>query len=511
MALSRRQALQGTGLASVIALLPTLRAIQTNANQMAFDLNAAWDDADATTLAQWISRGDVTPLEVLDEAILRLERVNPVLNFFTQDHISLAKAILETASPKGPFGGVPFLLKDLGVSLAGTVTSAGSALQANQVASADSEIVRRFKAAGLVVFGKTNTPEFGLALTTEGAHLGDCLNPWNVRHSTGGSSGGSAAAVAAGVVPMAHATDGGGSIRVPANHCGVFGLKPTRGLTPGTQGAGMSVGHVVCQSVRDSALMLELLAGYQSGAPYGAGLGRDSFLALSQQEPRPLRVALNLTEPDVPINQDVSRCIRETAVLLEELGHNVEEAAPGIDYELLNAVQNTLIASDMAAWLDYVQQARGRPISAEELEPMTQMIWREGSSFSGSDVAGSLQLMHRFGFQMAAFHRKYDVVLQPVTATPAPLLGTITYRDGDDLLTYTRRFKAVSAFTHLYNMTGQPSMSVPLGQSGDGLPIGSMFSAAVGQDGLLLSLAGQLERARSWRGRKPAVYAGLAG
>ena len=145
---------------------------------------------------------------------------------------------------------------------------------------------------------------------------------------------------------MAHATDGGGSIRVPANHCGVFGLKPTRGLTPGTQGAGMSVGHVVCQSVRDSALMLELLAGYQSGAPYGAGLGRDSFLALSQQEPRPLRVALNLTEPDVPINEDVSRCIRETAVLLEELGHNVEEAAPGIDYELLNAVQ---IASDMAA------------------------------------------------------------------------------------------------------------------------------------------------------------------
>ena len=270
----------------------------------------------------------------------------------------------------------------------------------------------------------------------------------------------------------------------------------------------MSVGHVVCRSVRDSALMLELLAGYQSGAPYGAGLGKDSFLLQSQQDPRPLRVALNLTEPDVEIDTEVVRCIRETAALLETLGHTVEEAAPGIDYDLLNRVQNTLIASDMTAWLDYVQQARGRAISSKELEPMTQMIWREGAKFSGAEVAGSLQLMHRFGFQMAAFHRQYDVILQPVTATPAPLLGTITYRDGDDLLTYTRRFKAVSAFTHLYNMTGQPSMSVPLGESSGGLPIGSMFSAPVGQDGLLLSLAGQLERAKPWRSRRPAVYAG---
>jgi Asp-tRNA(Asn)/Glu-tRNA(Gln) amidotransferase A subunit family amidase len=508
VAISRREILQGAGLASVLALVPTLRAMQASASQATFDLNAAWDNADATTLAQWIARGDVTPVEALAETVARLEKVNPVLNVLAQNHIAMAQTFLESSTPAGTFGGVPFLLKDLGVSLAGTVTSAGSALQANEVASTDSEIVRRFKAAGLVVFGKTNTPEFGLALTTEGAHLGDCLNPWDIRHSTGGSSGGSAAAVAAGVLPMAHATDGGGSIRVPANHCGVFGLKPTRGLTPGTQGAGMSVGHVVCRSVRDSALMLELLAGYQSGAPYGAGLGKDSFLLQSQQDPRPLRVALNLTEPDVEIDTEVVRCIRETAALLETLGHTVEEAAPGIDYDLLNQVQNTLIASDMTAWLDYVQQARGRAISSEELEPMTHMIWREGAKFSGAEVAGSLQLMHRFGFQMAAFHRRYDVILQPVTATPAPLLGAITYRDGDDLLTYTRRFKAVSAFTHLYNMTGQPSMSVPLGESSRGLPIGSMFSAAVGQDGLLLSLAGQLERAKPWRSRRPAVYAG---
>ncbi len=510
MAVTRREVLRQGGLASLAGLLPMLRAAGAHADAGAGDLVTSWDDADATTLAQWIARGDVSAQDVLDETVRRLERVNPILNVLAQDHIELAQAALSNGLPTGPFSGVPFLLKDLGISLGGTVTSAGSALNANQVATSDSEIVRRFKAAGLLIFGKTNTPEFGLALTTEGTHLGDCLNPWNIAHSTGGSSGGSAAAVASGILPMAHATDGGGSIRVPANHCGVFGLKPTRGLTPGTQGAGMSVGHVVCHTVRDSALMLELLAGYQSGAPYGAGLGNEGFLERSKRDPRRLRVALNLTEPAVDLDDDVRACITDTAMLLEMLGHHVEEAAPGIDYNMLNAVQNTLIASDMTAWLDYVEQSRGRPIAVEELEPMTHMIRREGAKYSGADVAGSLQLMHGIGFQMAAFHRQYDVVLQPVTSTPAPQLGTITYQEGDDLLAYTRRFKAVSAFTHLYNMTGQPSMSVPLGQSKNGLPIGSMLSAAVGQDALLLSLAGQLERARPWRGRKPAVYAGNA-
>ena len=197
-----------------------------------------WDDADATTLAQWVASGQVSATELLNEAIRRLRAVNPSLNLLSQDHIEMAMATAEGSLPQGAFSGVPFLLKDLGVQLAGTVTSAGSALNANAVATADSTIVRRFKDAGLVIFGKTNTPEFGLALTTEGDFLGDCLNPWNIAHSTGGSSGGSAAAVASGVIPMAHATDGGGSIRVPATFCGLFGLKPTRGLTPGGQGHG---------------------------------------------------------------------------------------------------------------------------------------------------------------------------------------------------------------------------------------------------------------------------------
>ncbi len=472
------------------------------------DAGASWDGADGTTMAHWIATGKATPGELLTEAVTRLRRVNPQLNLFAQDHIEQALAAVDNPLPQGAFSGVPFLLKDLGVELAGTVTSAGSALNANAVATADSTIVRRFKDAGLVIFGKTNTPEFGLALTTEGDFLGDCLNPWNTAHSTGGSSGGSAAAVASGVIPMAHATDGGGSIRVPATFCGLFGLKPTRGLTPGGRGAGMSVGHVVTRTVRDSALMLESIAGYQPGAPYGQGLADTGFFAATLVDPKPLRVALNLTEPAVTLDPEVRGAVVAAGKLLQSLGHTVEEAAPGTDYALLNQVQNTLIASDMTAWLDYVALSRGREIAPEELEPMTHMIRREGAKYTGADVAGALQLMHQIGFDLARFHRRYDLILQPVAATPAPALDAITYRDGDDLASYTARFKAVSAFTHLYNMTGQPSMAVPFALSEGGLPIGVMLSAASGNDSLLLALAAQMERANPWRQRRPRVWSG---
>lgn len=467
-----------------------------------------YDAADATTLAQWVSRGDVSPPELLAEAVKRLRKVNPQLNLLSQDHIELALAASRKDLPQGPYTGVPFLLKDLGSQMRGTITSSGSALHANTIANKDSEIVRRFKKAGLVIFGKTNTPEFGLALTTEGQFLGDCLNPWNLSHSTGGSSGGSAAAVAAGVIPMAHGTDGGGSIRVPAAFCGLLGLKPTRGLTPGSRGSGMSVGHVVTRSVRDSALMLEALAGYQPGAPYGLGLPTSGFFNAVLQEPPPLKIALNLSEPDVKIDPEVHDAVMKAAKMLETLGHSVEEAAPGTNYERLNEVQNTLIATNTTSWLNAVVRARGFDITAEELEPMTHMIRREGALYSGADVAGALGLMQQFGLELAQFHNHFDVILQPVSATPAPKLGAITYREGDDLASYTGRFKAVSAFTHLYNMTGQPSIAVPFETSQSGLPIGIMLSAAMGNDAGLLSVAAQLERANPWRHRRPSIWSG---
>lgn len=496
---SRRQLLTAASAATLPgALIPKVLAAKPLTD-------SDWDRADGVTLAQWVARGQASPGELLQASVRRLREVNPAVNLLAQDHIALAEQQLRSGLPSGAFSGVPFLLKDLGSQLAGTVTSGGSALNRSAIADTDSTLVTRYRQAGLNIFGKTNTPEFGLALTTEGSHLGDCRNPWNLGHSTGGSSGGSAAAVATGVVPMAHATDGGGSIRVPANHCGVFGLKPTRGLTPGATGPGMTAAHIVSRSVRDSALMLELTAGYQAGAPWGRGLPAGNFFEATLRPPKPLRIALNLVEPAVELDPEVVDAVTHVAVLLESLGHQVEEAAPGVDYALLNATQNALIASDVAAWLDHVEILRGGPIGQDELEPMTWMIRKAGSAYRGTEVAGALQAMHQLGLQMGRFHEKYDMILQPVTATPAPKLGAITYRPGDTLESYTGRFKAVSAFTHLYNMTGQPSMSVPLAMSASGLPIGIMLSAAVGNDASLLGLAAQLERAAPWFDRRPPI------
>lgn len=466
-----------------------------------------YDQADGIELARWVAAGKATPNELLQEALRRQALVNPELNFLAENHADRASQQLSSSAPSGVFAGVPFLLKDLGVQLLGTRTSEGSALLKNHRATTNSELVKRFEQAGLVIFGKTNTPEFGMALTTEGRFLGDCKNPWHLAHSTGGSSGGSAAAVAAGVVPMAHATDGGGSIRVPANHCGVFGFKPSRGLTPGVAGPGMSVAHIVSRTVRDSAVMLDVTAGYEPGAPYWVQADNAGFLSATQRNPRQLKVALNLRNPAVAIDPDVVSAVENAAKLLESLGHIVEVADPDIDFAQLNHVQNVLMVSEVAAYFDYVAYTRGKPIEENELEPMSWMIWRSAKAYSAADYSAALHQMHDLGLKMGAFHQQWDVVLQPVTTTPAPRLGTIIYQAGDTLDTYTERFKRVAAFTHMYNMTGQPSMSVPLSMSAQGLPIGVMCSAAVGQDAMLLALAAQLERAAPWIDRRPATSA----
>ena len=493
----RRRTFNGLLLATVgSAIAPAVAARNS-------DISSFYENADATAMAEAVGKGDIKASELLEEAIRRAQRAEAAFNILTMEHYELARQQLAASTPTGPFAGVPFLLKDLGVMLKGTITTNGSRMLAGNVASNTTEIVQRFQRAGIVIFGKTNIPEYGLALTTENPFTGDCLNPWNTAYSTGGSSGGSAAAVAAGVLPIAHATDGGGSIRAPANHCGVFGFKPTRGLTPDPSGAGMSVGHVVTRSVRDSAAMLDAIAGYVPGAPYGAGLVADGHLAASQQKPRKLRIALNLTVPDVEIDPDCRAAVLATAKLLSELGHIVEEAAPQLDYDLLNATQNTLIGVDMATSLDTMEKARGSKIVVPDIEPMTEMVREYGSRYSQFDYSRALRHMQAIGRSMGQFHQQYDLVLQPVTATPAPKLGTITYRDGDTLDEYTTRFKKVSAFTHLYNMSGQPSVSLPLALSKNGLPIGVMLSGRVGEDRLLFSVSGQLERAAPWSQRRP--------
>lgn len=503
----RRSLLGATALGSAVAALSSAVPSAWAAQSSNMALDASYDQADAVTMAQWVRDRKVSPRELLGEAIKRSDLVNSEINFLAENHYQRAYDQLGKSSAGGVFAGVPFLLKDLGVQLKGTRTSGGSALLKDHVASANNEIVNRFERAGLVIFGKTNTPEFGMALTTEGAFLGDCKNPWNPAHITGGSSGGSAAAVAAGVLPVAHATDGGGSIRVPANHCGVFGLKPTRGRTPGASGPAMSIGHVVSKSVRDSAVMLDAISGPEPGGPYFQPKVAGEFFAALSKKSKRLRVALNLSNPDVRIHPNVIAAVKDAAELLESMGHVVEEKATPVDFDQVNRVQNTLIATDMAAYFDFVEAARGSPIKDGELEPMSHMIWREGKRYSGTDFAGAMHQMHEMGRAMGRFHETYDIVLQPVTSQPAPELGTIIYREGDDLETYTGRFKQVAAFTHLFNMTGQPSMSVPLGMSQSGLPIGVMFTAALGEDALLLTLAAELERAAPWAERKPGIHA----
>jgi Asp-tRNA(Asn)/Glu-tRNA(Gln) amidotransferase A subunit family amidase len=504
MALARRDFNRFAMLGAGLVLSGGLRAAPG-------DIASLYDSADAMALAQLVRSGQVHPKELLDEALRRAEAVNPRINAISLKHYELAADSIERGLPSGPFTGVPFLLKDLGVRLEGTVTTYGSRLHAQDLARSTSLLAQRYQEAGLVIFGKTITPEYGLALTTENLFQGDCLNPWNTVHSTGGSSGGAAAAVAAGIVPAVHATDGGGSIRVPANHCGAFGFKPTRGMTPGANGAAMSIGHAISRSVRDSAALLDVSAGYEAGAPFGLLPDQGGFLVASQRDPGPLKVALNLDSPEVEIHPDCRRAVMDTAKLLERLGHRVEEAAPSLDYVRMNDVQNILMAVKVAAGLRRIEQGRGRAIAPPEIEPMTDMIRRSASEMSQYDYASALTGMHAIGRTMGGFLEDYDLILQPVTATPAPPIGAINYREGDDLATYTGRFKKVSAFTHLYNLSGQPSMSLPLAMSTDGLPIGVMLSGRVGEDARLFSLAGQIERAAPWTSRRPPIHAGSEG
>jgi len=471
------------------------------------DISTLYDQSDALDLAALVRRGKVTPTELLDEAIRRVEVLNPKLNAVTLKHYELARAAIAEGLPRGPLAGVPFLLKDLGVQLTGTATTGGSRSLFGFNAKRDSNLVKMHKRAGLVIFGKTNTPEFGMALTTEPTAYGACHNPWNLDYSTGGSSGGSAAAVAAGIVPMAHGTDGGGSIRVPASACGVFGFKPTRMLTPRGPGtdfgpSAMSIGHAVSRTVRDSAFLLDLTAGYEPGAPAAAPGTGEGFLKSTQTEPRKLKIALNLTEPDVRMDPEIHKAVLTTAHLLEDMGHVIEEAAPGIHDEL-NRAQNMLMLSEFAEGMNSLARAIGKPIDSIGLEPLSQEFARAGIKNSAQDYISACHVTYAAGARMAQFQQEYDIVLQAVTTTPPPLLGAIKAQPGDSVDGFVKRFKKYSAYTHLFNLTGQPSASVPIGLSNNGLPLAAMLSARNGEDALLLGVCAQLERAVPWFDHRP--------
>jgi len=503
--LSRRQFT--TSLAGLAVTAPAL-AMSSGQGAAQSDISKLYDQSDALDLAALVRRGKVTPTELLDEAIRRVEVLNPKLNAVTLKHYELARAAIAEGLPRGPLAGVPFLLKDLGVQLTGTATTGGSRSLFGFNAKRDSNLVEMHKRAGLVIFGKTNTPEFGMALTTESTAYGACHNPWNLDYSTGGSSGGSAAAVAAGIVPMAHGTDGGGSIRVPASACGVFGFKPTRMLTPRGPGtdfgpSAMSIGHALSRTVRDSAFLLDLTTGYEPGAPAAAPGNGQGYFEATQTEPQKLRIALNMKEPDVRMDPEIRKAVLAAAHLLEDMGHMVEEAAPGIDYDDLNRAQNMLMLSEFAEGMDSLAKAIGKPIDSIGLEPLSQEFARAGIKNSAQDYISACHVTYAAGARMARFQQKYDIVLQAVTTTPPPRLGVINAQPDDTVESFVTRFKKYSAYTHLFNLTGQPSASVPMGFSTDGLPLAAMLSARNGEDALLLGVCAQLERAVPWFDHRP--------
>ncbi|MBU4564988.1 MAG: amidase [Desulfarculus sp.] len=471
----------------------------------------AW--LDATALAKLIRDKQITPQELLDDTVKRIERLNPQLNAVVTPMYDLAQGAADEPLCDGPFAGVPFLLKDLLAIYQGVRLTAGCALLKDYVPDHDSELVKRQKRAGLIHVGKTNTPEWGLMPTTESDLLGRCSNPWDLDRTPGGSSGGSAAAVAAGIVPMAHANDGGGSIRIPASCCGLFGLKPTRARNPLGPGFGDMMGglvaeHAVTRSVRDSATLLDTTAGPEPGDPYWPPpLARPMSKEVGTN-PGVLRIAFSAkTMGDVEVHPDCIAAVQSSAKLCEELGHQVEEAAPVISAAgSLPLVFGTIWSAGLACTLDGIAMMTGQPIEEGQVEPMTWALYQKGLEVKASKYMLAIQTAQRVAREVAAFFENYDVWLTPTLAKPPVPLG---WHDPlpDDPLRGWRRSAQFAPFTPICNLTGQPAMSVPLFWNEGNLPIGSHFVGRFGDEATLFRLAAQLEQARPWAQRRPPVSA----
>jgi amidase len=463
-----------------------------------FDRPASFAEYDALGLAELIARHETSPNELLRWAIASAEVVNTKINCLAHTHYEEAWAQIARGVFPGIFHGVPFILKDLGVSLGGTITSSGSLAFKNYKPRVDCELVSRYKRAGLVIFAKSTTSELGLTFTAESKAFGLTRNPWDLRRSTGGSSGGSAAAVASRIVPMAHASDGGGSIRVPASCTGLFGFKPSRGRMPVgptimESWLGLSTSHAITRSVRDSAALLDATC----GAGLTSALATPSirgFLEEIVQEPRNLRVALMLSSPtESPIDSECIAAATYSARLCESLGHSVDEIAPTLDSSALNTGFQVVIKTAVAQALRDRAHERGSPVTSEEVEAVTWMFANQGRKATALMIADAKTSFDVAAIAMADFLKRYDVILSPTLAKIPAKLGVLGLSP-QDWATYTREATTYSPFTGIANMTGQPSMSVPLFWTSAGLPVGTMFTGRWGDDRLLLRLAAQLEK-----------------
>ena len=465
---------------------------------------------DGLGLAELIRTKEATPEEVLAATLERIDGRNPAINAVVTRMDDHARAAIRAGLPDGPFKGVPYLLKDLGALYTGVVTSYGSGLFASNVPDHDSEIVARMKRAGLVIVGKSNTPEMGIAPSTEPRLFGPTRNPWNLGHSAGGSSGGAAAAVAAGMLPMAHATDGGGSIRIPASACGLFGLKPTRARNPmgpdaGEGWSGASIGHAVTWSVRDSAALLDATSGPDIGDPYWAPPPARPFLEEVGRDPGRLRIALTTTPWLAgPVDPECAEAVRGAAKLCASLGHHIEEARPQFDEAAWGQASRTIVVASLTFTLETRAAALGRPLSQDDVERITWERVQEARAFSAADYARAIHTVHRTGRAVARFLEQYDILLTPTMAKPPHPLGVLSLSNPDSAAFLAARTASVG-FTALFNSSGHPAMSVPLAMSKSGLPLGVQFVARFGDEATLFRLASQLEAAQPWKDRRPPL------
>jgi amidase len=467
---------------------------------------------DATALAALVRKRQVKAIELVDAAIERIERLNPRLNAVVTPMYELARAAAIGKLPKGPFAGVPYLLKDLGAPYVGVRMTMASAFMRDFIPDHDSELVARLKRAGLIIVGKTNTPELGILPTTEPHLFGASHNPWDINRTPGGSSGGSAAAVAARFVPMAHGNDGGGSIRIPASCCGLFGLKPTRARNPlgpdfGDIFSGLVADHALTRSVRDSAALLDATAGPDVGDPYWAPPPARPFLQEVGADPGRLRIAFTMTTPTgAKVHSDCLSAVQDAAGLCANLGHVVVEATPEVNGELVTQAFMVLWSAGCAWTIDGLGLATGQTPSRDQFEPLTWALYDMGRQQSATSYLLSLTFLQKVARNIAQFFLKYDVWLTPTLSEPPVPLGTFDSLP-ENPLQGLRRAETFTPFTPICNATGQPAMSVPLYWNAEGLPVGVHFVGRFGEEGKLFRFAAQLESARPWAGRHPPVSA----
>lgn len=479
---------------------------------------------DALGLAELVRKRKVKTSELIEEAISRIEKLNPLLNAVICKMYDTARTVNDRKPPTGIFGGVPFLVKDIVHQVSGVPYTMASRSLKDYIPAADSEVIKRYRAAGMLILGKTNLPEFGLMSYTEPLLFGPCRNPWDTQRTSGGSSGGSASAVASGMVPMAAGTDGGGSIRIPAAHCGLFGMKPSRGRTPtgpafGEVWQGAAIEGVLSRSVRDSAAALDILAVPDPGAPYIIQPPSLPYLAEITKKPGKLKIAFSTRSMlDSDVHPECIHAVEEAADLCVRLGHNVERNEPDLDGKAIAFSFLMLYLGEIAADIEMTAKLTGKKPRRDDFEPVTWCLGLLGRTYSAGDFVREKRLWNTVARSFSSFFEKYDMYLTPVTAYPPLKIGELQLKSYEKamvrIINTLGLGKSVKAsgmvsklsratfekypFTQVANITGLPAMSVPLHWTPEGLPCGVQFIGRFGDEAKLFRLAAQLEKSRPW-------------